>query len=94
LKQVKTKFERIRQIKVHFDTVNNSFEYLVAISTDARIGIWDAERVLNFEEDLAVLKANRIIQTKKGRLTCLTINNLNEKKKEKKLVGSKRGKPE
>jgi len=95
LRQVKTKFNRIRQIQVHFDKTSQEFQYLVGISTDARIGLWDAERVLNVQEDLEVLKANRIIQTKKGRLTCLTINNLLEAKgKQKKLAGQKRTKPE
>jgi protein MAK11 len=83
LKQVTTKFERIRQVKVHYESATSKFQFLVALSTDGRFGIWDAARLLSSEEDLLVsLKADKIIKVK-DKLTCVAISDFSVKTKGK-----------
>jgi hypothetical protein len=47
---------------------------LTSISTDSRIGIWNCNKILEFDEDLAELKPEKTIKSK-NRLTCLAISN-------------------
>ena len=55
----------------------------MVISTDCRIGIWDGQRILDFEEDLGELKANRVIKTK-DRLTSICISDFSKFNQNKK----------
>ena len=87
LQQMKTKFERIKEVKVSY-TTSRGFEYLAAISNDSRIAVFDCSKVLAFDEDLEEIKATRVIKYN-GRLTCMAINNLVPPKKKKKLLGKR-----
>lgn len=86
LQQMKTKFERIKEVKASY-TQERGYDYLAAISNDSRIGIYDCAKVMEFDEDLEEVKASKVIKYN-GRLTCIAINNLVPPKK-KKLLGKR-----
>jgi hypothetical protein len=58
------------------------------------MAIWSCDRILEFEDDLTELKADRVVKSK-HRLTCLAVQTLEHKgkseKKKESLLG-KRGK--
>ena len=75
MKQVNTKFDRIREIKVHFERSTSSYSFLVAVSTDSRFAIYEVDKIISFSEDLGEIKPTKIVKTK-GRITCISINDL------------------
>ena len=44
---------------------------------DSKVAIWHCDRILQFQDDLEEIKANKVVKSK-WRLTCLAINNLKD----------------
>lgn len=72
LKQLTTKFSKIREVGSLYEAGLNKYQFLVVLSTDGRLAIYDIKTLEAVEDDLSEIKANRTIKLK-DRLTALSI---------------------